>query len=65
MQCRRLPVVAPDPPSIVEAQLAVADEHLLRARRLCERWGATWPDEMLVGTRSFLLQHLGETFYAP
>ena len=62
---QRLPVAAPDPRSVVEAQLAVADEYLVRARRLCGRWGATWPDEMVVGTRTFLLRHLGETFYAP
>ena len=61
----RLPVAAPEPASVVRAQLAVADEYLPRARRLCERWGATWPDEMLTGTRGFLLRHLGATFYAP
>ncbi len=51
-----------DRDSIIAAHIAVADEYLRRSRALTTAWGATWPDAMVDGTRTFLRAHLGETF---
>ena len=59
-----LPVARPDPSSIVTAHLALADEYLVRARRLAVRWDALWPQALEDGTRRFLEEHLGATFTA-
>ena len=59
---QRLPIARPDPSSIVTAHLALADEYLVRARRLAVRWDAVWPQAMEDGTRHFLREHLGATF---
>lgn len=57
-----LPVATPDRDSIIAAHIAVADEYLRRSRALTTAWGATWPDAMVDGTRTFLRAHLGATF---
>jgi hypothetical protein len=59
---QRLPVALPEPASIVNAQIALADEYLARARTLARRWDAPWPQAMEDGTRQFLQEHLGSTF---
>lgn len=61
---QRLPVALPEPASIIAAQIALAEEYLVRARKLAVRWDAYWPQAMEVGTRQFLHEHLGSTFTA-
>lgn len=59
---QRLPVALPEAASIIVAQMALADEYLVRARKLAARWNARWPQAMEDGTRRFLNEHLGSTF---
>ena len=54
-----LPVAFPEPQSIIDAHLAVADAYLSRARKLAEARSAEWPSAMEEATRRFLMAELG------
>ena len=53
------PVVAPNRESVIEASLAYAALFLPRARALCDRIGATWPQTLEDAARAHLKRALG------